>query len=135
MSNFVLDRKIITKKVLDIANPDHTEQDLETAMKLWWANIREGGGLGLSKVGVIYFSLAKLEHWDIAISNHLELFKKFKYQLMLSRKMPCPFYLNLKTAPYIRIYDSRMVVLINLYGNLLAYLDTLPQINWAGDRK
>lgn len=128
MSNFVLDRKVIVKKILDNINTDYNQEDIKTAMKSWWTNIRENGGLRLSHTGSIYFSMAGLTHWDIDITKNKNLFKKAKYQILLGTRLPTPFYLHSKTTPYIRIYDSRIVVLINLHGGLLPYLDTLSQI-------
>jgi hypothetical protein len=44
--------------------------------------------------------------------------------LDLSLKLPCPYYIGRKkpTEPFIKIYDSKIAMMVNLYGDIYEYL-------------
>ena len=119
-------KESITKTVLE-----HTDQsiwNLENAMKAWWFNPRKEGGLRLTQVGDLEFRYADLE-------NHTHPFKTsrikksyYQFVLDLDKKMKCPYYIdvdhNVKT-PIIRLYDSRISMMLNLYGDIDSYLNSI----------
>ena len=99
-------KRRITKAILEqIPNCDI---DLDRAMKTFWLDIRNEGGLRLSDVGEQAFKVADIEN----------------LMLDLSQKLPCPYYIGRKkpSEPYIKIYDSKIAMLINLYGDIYDYL-------------
>lgn len=127
MSNFVKDRSVITKKILEIISPDHSQDEFEIAMITWWVNIRNNGGLGLTDTGYQSFSKAKLENYTFFINNVTP--SLFIYALEIDRKLPSPYYLRyIKRDRYITVYDTRVVTMIQLYGNVMDYISTLENL-------
>jgi hypothetical protein len=118
---FVSDRREIIKRVL---STDDTTV-IDTAMKSWWQNIRSTGGLGLTERGDEQFRLANLQYYDYdyAIANYAS---SVRLAVQLDNKMITPYYLHYKNKySYVRIYDGRIAVMIELYGNINNYIDTL----------
>ena len=118
---------MITKAVVDQIE-DNT-WTFDTAMNKWWMNIRRDGGLRLSEIGDLSFRYAKIEFftYDFFISPesswHL-------FILEMNNKIKCPYYIGVnkvekKTQPYIRIYDSKIAIMIGLYGNINDYLKSV----------
>lgn len=123
MTNFVVDKAAITKKVLSILRDgDYTQSDVELALFKWWSNIRNNGGLKLTDHGNLAFKEADLDHFDyhfVGWSGSLLL--KF------DRYMPCPYHLHIGVTKksYVRVYDSRIAMLIGLHGSIIDYVDSL----------
>ena len=99
----------------------------------WWATGRTGTGLRLTEDGMEAFTLADIEHFDFPVFAD----KKFKglkkedlkkFTLNLGKKLKCPWYIGLKNqqaqSAYIRIYDSKIAMMITLYGSFLEYLES-----------
>lgn len=127
MSQFVTDRSTITKKILEIISPEHSEAEFHAAMITWWVNIRSHGGLGLTDTGYQSFSKANLENYTFFINNVTP--SLFIYALEIDRKLPSPYYLRyIKRDRYITIYDTRIATMIQLYGNVMDYINTLENL-------
>jgi hypothetical protein len=53
------------------------------------------------------------------------------YVMEINKKIKCPFYLGVnkiegkKKKPYIRLYDSKIAMMIELYGDIVSYLDSI----------
>ena len=48
----------------------------------------------------------------------------------LNKKIKCPYYMGVnkdgkKSFPYIRFYDSKIAMMVSLYGNVNEYLDSI----------
>lgn len=122
MSDFVVDKSLITKKILEIIKPDHAHKDLKWALSAWWKNIRIDGGLALTDAGMKAFQLADI---DFAEFECKALYQS-QIKLKLDRYLPCPYSeVYKKGTLYLRVYDERIAVLINLYGNIEKYIETL----------
>lgn len=127
MIDFVYDKVKITKKILEIINPDHTDNDLNSAAYLWWKNKRENGGLGLTDLGLQYFIQAQLEHHTFELTKNRQgvTLGDWVLQLNLDRKMPCPYYAVLNSRANnskLIVFDSRISSLIVLYDGVYQYL-------------
>lgn len=121
-------KELITKAVLEQLE-DNT-WTVEDAMLKWWMNTRKDGGLRLTDMGDLSLRYAKIEFFnydffiDKGSSWHL-------FILDMNKKINCPYYIgvnkteNKKNHPYIRIYDSKVAVLISLYGNINDYLKSI----------
>ena len=54
----------------------------------------------------------------------------------LNKKIKCPFFLGVnkiegkKKQPYMRLYDSKIAMMIELYGNIVSYLDSVKVRKW-----
>ena len=131
MTEFVLDRRTITERVLAQIDPEYTEAGLQTALNRWWKNIRDSGGLGLTDLGLQSFEQAQLESWTFTVTvNELKnSLGSWAFNLGLDRKMPCPYYVKFSHRSIektIIVFDSRVASMITLYGNLKDYMLTLP---------
>jgi len=130
MTTFVTDKKTIINAVLLLLPEDETET-LDIAMKTWWTNIRrtEGlgltGGLGLTEHGDSMFQLAKLESSDFEITPDPTIGLLFM-AIMINRELTCPHFLYyVKKKRYIRLYDSRIAMLIALEGSINQYISKI----------
>lgn len=128
MSN--LNQKIKITKIIKENLPStssYTNIDIEHLLFRWWATGRSGTGLRLSEEGKHAFTEAQIEYYDypLLLENKKDL-SKTEYTLTLNKKLNCPFYVGYKTQNYksafVRIYDSKIAMVISLYGNLREYL-------------
>lgn len=129
MTKKVIKKKITTAVLEHI--PEHLKQaqTVEEAMSKWWLNIRNEGGLRLTELGDMMFRLAEIEYFDYEIIHPNE-HKSSRHSkswlnvvLELNNKMPCPYFIHQKNGKAnIRIYDSKVAVLISLHGNLFSYI-------------
>lgn len=114
---------------LVLAELHDSQLTLDHALKGWWMNFRKNGGLRLTDAGDTAFRNADFEYFDLDFYMSGENKSWHQYMLELDKKMPCPYYINVKThedrkKPFIRIYDSRIAMLINLYGNIDRYIQS-----------
>jgi hypothetical protein len=100
-----------------------TSYDLLSA---WWYTGR-GSGFRLTQEGKYAFELAEIEYYEypVKISTSYNAFV-----LDLSKKLSCPYYLDIGlttiiTKGTVRLYDSRVAMMVSLYGSLMEYLDTI----------
>lgn len=110
--------------------PAHVSVNLDEASKHWFIDFRREGGLRLSDAGDLAFRTADLEYFDFPFTVK-DLPDGFSKGLVrLSKRMKCPYYLGTKKVDnkvtgFVRIYDSRIAMMINLYGNFASYIETL----------
>lgn len=119
-------KESITKTVLE-----HVDQSIwtfETAMKSWWYNPRKDGGLRLTQVGDLEFRYADLEHHTHSFVTKKIKKSYYQFVLDLDKKIKCPYYMDVDATtkdPYIRLYDSRISMMLNLYGDIDSYLNSI----------
>jgi hypothetical protein len=116
----------ITKTVLE--QLDDSTLTFEYAMKSWWQNPRRDGSMRLTQIGDLQFRHAKLEYHDHDISTKEKSF--YKFVMDLSKKIKCPYYVDVQPGdkghkPYLRLYDDRISMMLNLYGDLDSYLKSV----------
>lgn len=116
------DKVKLTQAVIDQL-PQGSEMDIDTAMKVWWYNIRASGGLRLTELG--YFTFKKvmdLESYTMAID--WETFDRMTI-LKLDRKLQMPYYIevNKKIPKNIIFFGSKEAMMARLYGDLNKFLD------------
>ena len=103
--------------------PEGHGMDINTAMKVWFYNIRANGGLRLTELGYFTFKkIADLESYSMEID-----WTQFDRMTMLKldRKLQMPYYIEVKKKIPINIifFGSREAMLARLYGNLNKFLD------------
>lgn len=114
--------------------PDHYFEDrnLEKIIFKIWVTGRTGRGLRLTDEGMRALLAAQITHYDYNLDIQKVIGtpdkkKVNEFTLQLDKKIKCPFYLGMtesgkKKQPYIRIYDSKVAMMINLYGSIDEYL-------------
>lgn len=93
----------------------------------WWFTGRSGG-LRLTERGDQAFKLAEIEFYDYEIPTEKISTTYHSFVLQLSKKINCPYYLDVNTKKgkfIIRLYDSRIAMMVSLYGNLKDYLESI----------
>jgi hypothetical protein len=120
-------KRRITKAILE--QLPNSGIDLEKAMKTFWLDIRNEGGLRLSDAGEQAFKVADIETFEFPfrlkrITDKDAIYTYQNLMLDLSLKLPCPYYIGRKkpTEPFIKIYDSKIAMMVNLYGDIYEYL-------------
>jgi hypothetical protein len=120
-------KRRITKAILE--QIPNSGIDLEKAMKTFWLDIRNEGGLRLSDAGDKAFSTADIESFNFPfrlqrITDKEPIYSYQNLMLDLSLKVSCPYYIgrHKPTEPFIKIYDSKIAMIINLYGDIYEYL-------------
>lgn len=126
----------ITEAVYHALTPEQRSslntEDIEKLMFRWFATGRASSGLRLTEEGQEIFTVADIEYYDYALvldKDKMPEIKRSEFALTLSKKLRCPFYIGLKnrqaSSAYIRIYDSKVAMMINLYGSFYDYLDSI----------
>ena len=123
-------KQIITEAVL-AELPDNLSIDstADSLMVRLWASGRQDG-LRLTEYGDFVFRMAEIEYYqcDFKLRNGIS---DHAYLLEINKKIKCPYYLGVnkvegkKKQPYMRLYDSKIAMMIELYGDILTYLDSI----------
>lgn len=125
-------KEAITKIVYD-SLPDksaYQNLDLEKISFKWFVTGRTGTGLRLTDEGFKSFSDAGLVYYDFPVKHALQsLFANpNQFQLSMNKHIKCPYYLGInktgaKPIVYVRLYDSKIAMMVTLYGNIEEYLN------------
>lgn len=118
----VTDKKLITEKILELL--EIKDYDLEKMLYLYWY-APNYNTMRLSSAGNEAFISAQIEYFDF----NFELKNMFSYNKLfvgLGKKIKCPYYLNfVKQDVTLRIFDSKIAMLITLYGSVDLYLESV----------
>ena len=130
MTNHKTLKQIITEAVLaDLPKNHILDSTADQLMVRIWASGRQDG-LRLTEYGDFIFRMAEIEYYQCdfklreGVSDHA-------YLLEINKKIKCPYYLGVnkvegkKKQPYMRLYDSKIAMMIELYGDILTYLDSI----------
>ena len=118
----------ITKVVLDQLNDG--VWTLDQAMSKWWMTMRSAtGGLRLTEMGDLAFRHAKIEFYDHPIKISIDD-GWYNILIELNKKITCPYYIGVnmikdEKGPFIRLYDSKISMLVQLYGDFMPYLNSI----------
>jgi hypothetical protein len=126
------DKEEITKRILEempdsIAKESYLTLPLDKIIFQWWATGRSGKSLRLSLEGNIAFSYAGIQKYDVECLVPKDENPQ-KFINMLSNKLRCPFAITNKknnsagTLFTISLYDSKIAMMVMLYGGLYEYL-------------
>lgn len=95
----------------------------------WWMTGRQDG-LRLTDLGDASFRLAGIEFFNCP-ADKIPPGSWYNFLMELNKKIKCPYYLNVnkfengKSEPYIRLYDSKIAMMMTLYGDLESYLESI----------
>lgn len=118
-------KETITKAVLaQLPSSEFTPQ----VIKDWWLT-KSGDSLRLSQLGDMAFRHAEIEFFDLPIEITQNNWHKFIVDC--GKKIKCPYYIGVnnndskKKNTFIRLYDSKIAVVMTLYGDIHSYLDSI----------
>jgi len=120
-------KRLITEAVL--AELPHIDKPIDKIMFEWWMGGNTGDGLRLTPLGDSAFREAEIEFYQCEIK--LLGTSYYGFMVELSKKIKCPYFLgaekveNDRAKPYIRLYDSKIAMMMTLYGDIRSYLDSI----------
>jgi hypothetical protein len=121
---------IITEAVLAELPANHSvDSNADSLMIRVWMSGRQDG-LRLTEYGDFIFRMAEIEYYQCNFKLR-EGSSEHAYVMEINKKIKCPFYLGVnkiegkKKQPYIRLYDSKIAMMIELYGDIVSYLDSI----------
>jgi hypothetical protein len=121
---------IITEAVLaELPSSQSVDSTADGLMMRIWMSGRQDG-LRLTEYGDFIFRMAEIEYYQSDFKLR-EGTSEHSYVMEINKKIKCPFYLGVnkiegkKKQPYIRLYDSKIAMMIELYGNIVSYLDSI----------
>ena len=121
-------KELITKAVIE--QLDNSDWTFESAMSKWWMSMRSSTGMRLTDMGDLQFRYADIEFYkfDFYIPENVSW---YSFIMELNDKLKCPYYIGVTKqekapgSPYIKIYDHRIAMMINLYGDINSYIKTV----------
>jgi len=118
--------EILYKHLKDKLEPNI---DVNKLYRRYWVTGRSTKNLRLTEEGKKAFDSLDLEFFEFDIDTKTE---RYNYDVMnIGKKLKTPFWVGFRTrfykSAYIRIYDSKIAMLINLYGNLQEYLESVKK--------
>ena len=123
-------KQIITEAVLaELPNNHSVDSSADSLMMRIWVSGRQDG-LRLTEYGDFLFRMAEIEYYQCDFKLR-EGTSEHAYVMEINKKIKCPFFLGVnkiegkKKQPYMRLYDSKIAMMIELYGNIVSYLDSI----------
>lgn len=97
---------------------------------LWWKDTSRRRGFRLTESGEAAFVLADIEGWTFELDLTPQL-NYFEHLLALNTAITCPYYIYLEDRTRksmirnirIKVYDSRVAMMIGLYGSVALYIE------------
>ena len=121
-------KELITEAVLVELGRPSSEHGIDEYIKSWWFT-RSGDSLRLLPAGDQALRTAEIEFFDVPLSiKHVSW---YQFLSDCSKKLKCPYFIGLnkidgqKNQPYIRLYDSKIAMMLTLYGDIQSYLDSV----------
>jgi hypothetical protein len=121
----------ITKAIYNNLPSDNPFKDipLEKLIFQWWWTGRSTEGLRLSEAGNQACSLIDLEYFDFQFPLSAEAHPYIG--VTLGKALKCPYYIGFNNrfykSAYIRVYDSKIAMLITLYGGMKDYIESVKK--------
>lgn len=110
--------KTIIKEIPSEINP-FLHKNIDRLIFDWWFTAN-GSGLRLTELGHKAFSMANIEYFEFQLGP----IKSWNIALLnLSKKINCPYFIS--AYKIIKIYDSKIAVLITLHGDVFSYVDSI----------
>lgn len=103
--------------------------DPNTLYKRYWVTGRSTKNLRLTEEGKNAFDKLDLEFFEFHLNTETE---RYKFDILnIGKKLKTPFWIGFKNrfykSAYIRIYDSKIAMLVNLYGSFEEYLASIKK--------
>lgn len=100
---------------------------IEKLISEWWFT-KSGESLRLSPTGDMKFREAEIEFFDLPLNIVHDSW--YGFIVDCGKKLKCPFYIGIKKnkgpdGPFIRLYDSKIAMMMTLYGDIYGYLGSI----------
>lgn len=133
-----MNKKTITEIVRDQLPTDHEDKikPLEELLFKWWVTGRTGSGLRLTDQGYMAFVNADIQEYNYIVNpeafvEKLNTKASWDLTLKLGKTIKCPWFISMTeigtTAKSrflsVKIFDSKIAMMINLYGSFEDYLN------------
>jgi len=118
----MFDKQQLTQQLLDQL-PEDERPSIGFAIRTWWQNPHEDGGLRLTLHGLdVFQNFLKIE------SHEYEFIRALSPGMLmtLSRKLDCPYFLRGGRTNRLYLFGSKQAVMYAMYGDMekfLHYLD------------
>ncbi len=118
--------KLLYQHLIEHVEPN---TDINKLYKRYWFTGRSTKNLRLTEEGKNAFDMLDLEFYEFHLNTTTD---RFNYHIInIGKKLKTPFYIGFRNrfykSAYIRIYDSKTAMLINLYGSFDEYLTSLKK--------
>lgn len=120
----------ITEAVCNQLHQLPNSWEFNEAIKRWWVTGANSDVLRLTDIGDKAFQLAEIACYKYDFIPKIEN-SYYNYMSTLGKKIKCPYFLgvnkieNQKKTPYIKLYDSKIAMMVSLYGDLDSYLKSI----------
>jgi hypothetical protein len=114
----------ITKLLLTLEQLHEQPPPLDEAMRTWWQNIQDDGGLRLTYEGFYVFeNLLELSSYSFELPEKLLTPKNL---LAMDRRMTCPYYMvNNRKLNKIIMFGSKEAMMATLHGDMQRFITSL----------
>ena len=116
------DKAIFTQRILDEL-PEQDRISFDLAMRDWWQDIRDIGGLRLSISGFQVFNQLNLARYEFDVPPATPA--KPSQLITLNSKLDCPYYIQIGKKPKLILFESKQAMMFALYGDLQKFLEYL----------
>lgn len=116
----------ITEAVLKQLPYENTP--LDKVIRTWWFTMN-GDGLRLTPWGDKKFKEADIEYYVCPLK--IKHYTWYQFITDCNNKLKCPYYLDVnkketeKAEPFIKLYDSKIAMMMTLYGDIQSYLESI----------
>lgn len=132
----MISKEKLTKIVFENLSVDINpwkDMSIDRLVSEWWMTKRSSNCYRLSDSGKLAFELAEIQGYNFPLSlTHRDQYTYLFKRGMLSKKINCPYFIGLKNtrieSAYIIVYDSRVAMMITLYGSILDFLNIKNEI-------
>lgn len=100
--------------------PEDQRPKLSTAMKSWWMNLRETGGMRLTQEGYRVFDELELEQYTFDMPLLLP-----RHLIALDQNLTCPYWIKGGKKSQLVLFGSRESVMMALYGDIDRFVEML----------
>ena len=123
-------KELITNAVYEQIPNQLRDFPVSEALRRWWQTGARSSGLRLTEIGDWSFRVAEIEFYQYDFS--IKAAENYHgYILELNKKLKCPYFIGVtkeegkKNKPYIRLYDSKIAMMVSLYGDLDSYIKSV----------
>lgn len=122
----------ITEAVVNELPKESYIDDIDKLLPRWWTTGRQEG-LRLTEMGDLNFRVAEIEFYEYSLEEDIKKNPNQEWNAFLlecNKKIKCPYFLGVnkiegRKIPFIRFYDSKIAMMVQLYGSLRDYLNSI----------